>query len=251
MNNPTRRSAPIILAALVAAPMALAQQGTPPAQNPPKQPPAPAPSTTPTTPTKPASKDDLTNPIGNKPAAQPSAPAAATPTAPGAEKPAAPLDTSAWKVTQAGPLMFKAPPTWETEVPAQSMFTPLAQFKLAGEAGKPGGQLKVFGGIGGGVGPNIQRWIGQVTAPVAPPKTTELTVNGLKVTQVELTGTFAGMAMAPNAPAAQPQAETTLLGAIVETADGDIQFKLVGPKDVVAKNRPQWDAMIKTIMGPK
>lgn len=233
---------------------AIARQGSEP-----KPAPAPTPAPAPAAqPPKPASNDDMTNPItGSKPvkkeAPAPKVDAPATPAAAPAKtdaaKPAdgkAPIDTKDWKTFTAEGITFQAPPSWEVETPTKSMFTPAAQFKLpAADAGKDGAVLKVFTGIRGGVGPNIARWVAQIKDPIAEPKQTDLEVGGVKVTQVEVTGTFSAGMMGQQAGA--PQKDTMLLGAIAEVESGDVQFKAVGPKDVLVKHRAEWDAMLKTI----
>ena len=51
----------------------------------------------------------------------------------------------------------------------------------------------------------------------------------------------------PGAPAPTPISDALLLGAIAEGPQGSVFFKLVGPKDVVERARPAFDAMIASI----
>lgn len=221
--TPLLRVAAIILAA------SLAHAQDPPKKDPPKP------------------DDDLTNPItGSKPAAK------APPADKAAEAPAKPDDKAPPKpvIVTAGAITFEAPPAWPVETPTKSMFTPAAQFTLpaADPKAAENAQLKVFTGIKGGVGPNLERWKGQVSSPVAPAKEKTLTVNGIKVHTLSITGTFsAGMMGQP----AEPKTNWTILGAIAELDSGDVQFKAVGPAEVLEHHSKAWDAMLHSIKPAK
>ena len=92
----------------------------------------------------------------------------------------------------------------------------------------------------GGVAANVQRWEGQFGGAKA--KTSERTVGGLKVTTVEIHGTYAGSGM-PGAPSSGPKEKQVLLAAIVET-EPEHFFKLVGGEKTVEKARPDFEKLV-------
>jgi hypothetical protein len=86
-----------------------------------------------------------------------------------------------------------------------------------------------FGAGGaGGVKANVDRWLSQFQEPrtEANTKTEEKTVGKTKVTYVTAEGTYlSGMPGGPKTP----MANTLLLGAIVEGAEGSVFVRLTGP----------------------
>lgn len=97
---------------------------------------------------------------------------------------------------------------------------------------------------GGTTPANIERWRGQFdganqTGP------TEKTVAGLKVTIVEITGTFTGGGMMGGPTTQHPG--WALLGAIVETGAFPYFFKLTGPQASVLGARQGFDELIDSV----
>ena len=142
-----------------------------------------------------------------------------------------------------GELTYKVPDGWITEKPTSAMR--VAQYKLPKAEGDPeDGSLVLyyFGATqGGAVQANIDRWIGQMQQPDGSSskdkaKTDNLTVNGLKVTTVDLTGTFTAEMM-PGSGDRHNNADYRLRGAVIETPKGNYFAKLVGPSKTVAR----WD----------
>lgn len=229
-------------------------------------PPASPPASPPAKPDAPK-QDDLTNPItgskprpaADKPAPQPAETPAATkpePVKPGAgeadkaEKDKKDGETSTQTVT-AGGLSFEIPKAWVVETPAKSMFTPVAQFRIpAGKAGVEDAVVKVFTGIRGGVGPNIERWKSQIGKPDKPAEEKDVKIGNLPV-HVLYTGkgTFSAGAMMGGAN--EPQKDYMIAGAIVVLAEGDVQFKATGPGSVIEPNKPAWEAMVKSLREAK
>jgi len=114
-----------------------------------------------------------------------------------------------------------------------------------------GAECAVFVNIGGGVDANIKRWIGQFEQPdggssEAKAKQKKEAVNGLPVTMVDLTGTFAGGGMAVGQPSPK-RPGYRLLGAIVEGPNGEVFFKLTGPAKTVAAAQNEFEALIKSV----
>lgn len=100
---------------------------------------------------------------------------------------------------------------------------------------------------GGTTDANIKRWVGQF-ADAREEKRTERKVRGLKVTTVEIVGTFTGGG--PMSMSADPGRHPgwALLGAIVETEGSPYFFKLLGPAATVSAARPEFQALIDSIV---
>jgi len=142
-----------------------------------------------------------------------------------------------------GELHFKAPDAWATEKPTSTMR--VAQYKLPKAEGDPEDAslvLYYFGASQGGTTQaNIDRWIGQMQQPDGSAskdkaKTDNLTVNGLKVSTVDVTGTYTAE-MSPGSGDRHNNANYRLRAAVIETPKGNYFVKLVGPANTIAK----WD----------
>jgi hypothetical protein len=98
--------------------------------------------------------------------------------------------------------------------------------------------LYYFGqGKGGSAAANIERWVGQMKqAEGASAKEEKLEVNGLKVTTVDVSGTYVAET-APGSGTFLNKPGYRLRAAVVETANGSYYVKLVGPEKTVA----QWN----------
>jgi len=143
----------------------------------------------------------------------------------------------------AGELRFKAPDGWTTEKASSLMR--VAQYKLPkAEGDKEDASLVLyyFGASQGGTAQaNIDRWIGQMQQPdgsdsKSKAKTDSLTVNGLKVTTVDVTGTYIAE-MAPGSKTFHNDNDYRLRAAVIETPKGNYFVKLAGPAKTIAR----WD----------
>jgi hypothetical protein len=143
----------------------------------------------------------------------------------------------------AGELRFKVPDGWETEKTSSSMR--IAQYKLPkaeGDNEDASLVLYYFGATQGGTAQaNIDRWISQMQQPDGSSskdkaKTETTTVNGLKVTMVDVTGTYTAE-MAPGSGSFHNDVNYRLRAAVVETPKGNYFVKLAGPAKTVAR----WD----------
>jgi len=106
--------------------------------------------------------------------------------------------------------------------------------------------VSFFGaGQGGMVDANVDRWVGQFENPV-PPLKSEREVHGLKVTIVQIGGTYIGMGgmMMESSPRKE---NYRLLGAIVEAPEGMVFFKLTGPTQTVADAEKDFDALLGSL----
>jgi hypothetical protein len=142
---------------------------------------------------------------------------------------------------------WKAPAAWkslgERPMRAATYLAPAA----AGD--KEPGEVAVFyfgPGQGGGVQPNIDRWIGQFPEKTGTPKTTKSTVAGMGVTMIDVSGTY-GAAMGPMSKEKVNKPGFRLLGAIVEAPQGAVFFKFAGPAKTVAAQEAAFQGMIKAI----
>jgi hypothetical protein len=106
--------------------------------------------------------------------------------------------------------------------------------------------VSYFGaGQGGVVDANIDRWIGQFENPVPSDKSVR-EVNGLKVTTVQINGTYLGMGgmMTGSSPKKE---NYRLVGAIVEGPGGMVFFKMTGPQKTVAGAEKEFDALVGSL----
>lgn len=138
-------------------------------------------------------------------------------------------------------LSFSPPPGWRSTPPASSMR--VAQFTLPHADGDgDDAELVVyyFGGSGGSVDANIQRWVGQMQQPDGKPVTAVKRdtghVNGLTVTLIDVSGTYVAET-APGATTHHNNAGYRLRAGVVQTSNGPYYIKLTGPQKTVAK----WD----------
>lgn len=106
-----------------------------------------------------------------------------------------------------------------------------------------------FGGTGGGVDANIQRWLGQMQQPdgratsdVARRDTR--TINGLKVSLLDVSGTYVAE-MRPGATAKHNSPGFRMRTAVIETPRGPYFLKLVGPAATV----DGWGAAFNDFLG--
>ena len=152
-------------------------------------------------------------------------------------------------VLAASGLTYQVPDGWTSTPPSSSMR--VADFSLPRAAGDTeDAELVVyyFGGSGGGVEANIERWESQMAPPAgeapAPPARETRTVNGLKVTLVDVRGTYVAE-MRPGSAEHNNKPGFRLRAAVVETPKGPYFIKLTGPEKTVAK----WDAAFGRFVG--
>jgi hypothetical protein len=131
-------------------------------------------------------------------------------------------------------LVFQLPAGWVNEKPSSSMR--LAQATIPGSGGRGGvGSFSLGRGGGGTPEANIDRWVGQIDNPAAPPHRDTFAAHGLKITWVEVAGTMKPTTVGMGPATAQPGYR--LLGAVVEGTDGPWYLKVTGPDATVAAAR--------------
>jgi len=152
-----------------------------------------------------------------------------------------------------GELRFKAPDGWIVEKPSSSMR--VAQYKLPkAEGDKEDAALVLyyFGATQGGTAQaNIDRWISQMEQPDRSAskdraKTEALTINGLKVTTVDVSGTYTAE-MAPGSGTFHNDANYRLRAAVIETPKGNYFVKLAGPAKTIARWEKSYTDYLKSI----
>jgi hypothetical protein len=142
---------------------------------------------------------------------------------------------------QKSSLKFTVPAGWIEEERSSSMR--IAQYRLPpaeGDTENGSVVLYYFGqGQGGSAAANIERWIGQMkqadgkTSKEAA-KEDRFDMNGLKVTTVDVAGTYVAET-SPGSGTFENKPGYRLLAAVVETPNGPYFLKLVGPEKTVAR----------------
>jgi hypothetical protein len=149
-------------------------------------------------------------------------------------------------------LTYSAPPAWKA-VPTSSSMR-VAQFALPHTPGDTqDAELVIyyFGGSGGTVEANIQRWVGQMQQPDGRPSSTvakqsKRTVNGLAATLVDVSGTYVAE-MAPGSKERHNSPNFRLRGAVIETANGPYFIKLTGPASTVAAHEKHFEQFLESL----
>jgi len=171
-------------------------------------------------------------------------------------KPAAPASphataTPAEPAASAGSTLILAPqPGWAVEAPSSKMRK--AQYLLPradGDAQDASLVVYYFGaGGGGGREANLERWAGQFeqpdgTASAERLKSSDRTVNGLAVTDVELSGTYVAET-APGSGERVREEGWRMIASIIDTPAGAYYAKLVGPEKTVTRWEPSYRAFV-------
>jgi hypothetical protein len=149
-------------------------------------------------------------------------------------------------------LTYTAPAGWKPVTTSSSMR--VAQFSLpraTGDAQDAELVVYYFGGTGGTVEANIDRWVGQMQQPDGRPSSAVLkrqsrTINGLKVTMVDVSGTYVAE-MTPGSPERHNSPNFQLRAAVIETANGPYFIKLTGPAKTVAASEKGFEAFLASV----
>jgi hypothetical protein len=139
-------------------------------------------------------------------------------------------------------LAWSIPPGWEV-APNRSPMR-LATYRVPGSSGSV--ELTVSR-AGGTTRDNLERWVGQFDS-AGSDKRTQRTVRELRVSILEVDGTYEGGMTKAGSETAHPG--WALLGAIVETDAPFYFFKMVGPADAVRAARPAFDALVSSVRKP-
>jgi hypothetical protein len=148
-------------------------------------------------------------------------------------------------------LAFDAPAGWVVKKPASSMR--VAEFSLPKAGTDPEDASLVvyfFGGTGGSVQANLDRWIGQMQQPdgrdsrIVAKSSTLTSKAGLKITLLDIPGTYIAE-VTPGSSERFNKPGFRQLAAVVETKDGPYFVKVVGPAATVAR----WEPSVRTFLG--
>jgi hypothetical protein len=148
-----------------------------------------------------------------------------------------------------GALLFTAPKDWTVKPASTSMR--VAEYVLPRVAGDAeDGELVVyfFGGTGGSVDANIERWLGQMQQPDGKASRdvaarASRVVNGLNVTTLDLGGTYVAE-VRPGSSERHNKPGFWMRAAVVTTPRGPHFIKAVGPAKTMAKWKDSLDAFI-------
>lgn len=149
-------------------------------------------------------------------------------------------------------LRYDAPAGWIAAEPASPMR--IAQFQLPRVDEDPEDAECVvfyFGGAGGSVEANLDRWTGQMLQPDDSPSvdvatTTSFEVAGMPVTVLDVPGIFAGEVQ-PGSKMRYYKPEFRLKAAVVESPEGPYFFKLTGPSRTVRRWEADFNALVNSV----
>jgi hypothetical protein len=146
----------------------------------------------------------------------------------------------------AGEFTFTRPANWEWVESTSKMRK--AQLKVTDAASKASADVVFyyFGTNGaGGVQANVDRWLKQFAEPADKinSKVEHTTVGKTKLTYVQAEGTYnSGMPGGPTTP----MPDTALIGAILESEQGNVYVRMTGPKDFVKSSVAEFKKMVES-----
>jgi hypothetical protein len=150
-----------------------------------------------------------------------------------------------FKVTE---FTFTRPKSWEwVEVDSPMR---KAQLRIVDEKTKSSADVIFFhfgAGQGGDTKQNLTRWFGQFQEPPdqIKAKTEEITVRTKKVTYAQAQGTYlSGM---PGA-AKTPMKDHALIGAIIESEQGNVYIRVTGPAALVQRSTVEFKTMVEAAL---
>jgi len=142
-------------------------------------------------------------------------------------------------------LAWKAPSDWQKQPDRAMRLATYAIPKAGGDPEDAVCAMYYFGpGQGGGVEANIERWVGEFENAM-PARTSSTDAGGLKVSRVEVSGTY--LAHGGNMEAQGKKPGWKLVGAIVEGPAGAVFIKLTGPVKTVDAARKDFDALVTSM----
>ena len=156
-------------------------------------------------------------------------------------------------VTQSGTLQFTAPPTWKPRPSTSPMR--VAEFvvpRAADDSEDAETIVYFFGGSGGSVDANIDRWVGQFQTesggPVPAPKRITSANGPLTTTAIDVSGTYVAQ-VRPGSAERFNKPNFRMWAAVVETPKGPYFVKLTGPARTVtqALTNGDVDSFVKSL----
>jgi|SRR6478752_8575447 hypothetical protein len=149
-------------------------------------------------------------------------------------------------IVQAGTLTFTKAAAWKDRPPASSMR--VAEFivpKASGDSEDADVIIYYFAGGGGSVEANLQRWTSQFQSTKEPVRTTA-TVNGLKLTSLDVSGTYVAE-MRPGSTEHYNKPGYRMRATVVETPKGPYFIKLTGPAKTVDSAGAAFDQFLRSL----
>jgi len=147
---------------------------------------------------------------------------------------------------QTGTLTFTKPAAWTDRAVASSMR--VAEFvvpKTSGDSEDAEVIVYYFAGGGGSVDANLQRWTTQFQSTKDPVRTTA-TVNGLKLTTLDVSGTYVAE-MRPGSAEHYNKPGYRMRATVVETPKGPYFIKLTGPARTVDGAGAAFDQFLRSL----
>src|SRR5262245_43031422 len=147
---------------------------------------------------------------------------------------------------QAATLTFTKPAAWTDRAAASSMR--VAEFVVPKVAGDPEDAEVIvyyFGGTGGSVDANLQRWTTQFQSSKDPIRTSSV-VNGLKLTSLDVSGTYVAELL-PGSTEHHNKPGFRMRATVVETPKGPYFIKLTGPAATVDKAGALFDQFLQSL----
>ena len=141
-------------------------------------------------------------------------------------------------------IKWQAPKAWREGGPRPMR---LATYFYGGPDPETTAECAVFHfgpGMGGGIDDNIERWVGQFEGSPNYARRV-LTERGMKVTRVEIAGTFLAPDSEMQSQGKRPSWK--LLGAIVEGPQGAVFFKFTGPAAVIGRATRDFDGLLASL----
>jgi hypothetical protein len=147
---------------------------------------------------------------------------------------------------QQGTLAFTKPPTWTDRAAASSMR--VAEFvvpRASGDTEDAEVIVYYFGGSGGSVEANLQRWTSQVQSTKEPVRTTAM-VNGLHLTSLDVSGTYVAE-VRPGSSEHFNKPGFRMRATVVETPKGPYFIKLTGPARTIDSAGAAFDQFLQSL----
>lgn len=197
-------------------------------------------SATPATPPAAAPAPAPANPIGE--------PKATTPVNPHELPPSLGEATMENGVMTVAGVALKVPEAWEKADTGNAAIRPAMKFTIAAPAGtsiEPG-TVNVFAGIKGTPEQNLSRWLLQMNNIEGKPEKEQFQQNGLTITRLAVVGQYnPGMGMGPGGR--QTKDNWAMYGLVISGGpEGDIHILSRGPKEILLRQRENWDAFTKS-----
>ena len=101
-------------------------------------------------------------------------------------------------------------------------------------------------GQGGGVEPNLQRWMSEFE-PLQKHDVRKLKPGGIETTRIQASGTYVAHSMRSPGTTPAEKPDWALLGAILDGPNGEVFFKLTGPATTVDAAAKDFDHMLGSI----